>query len=235
MKVVFVGPTVPDAIDLVPADVEVRGPARHRDILNAVVADGATAIGLIDGNFEDVAPIWHKEILFALSQGVRVYGSSSMGALRAAECSAFGMIGIGEIYSRYVSGELIDDSDVAQIHGPKEMNYVSLSEPLVNVLGTLDALLLRRELDHAEYASLRTSAELMFFKDRTYPAIVANASLPNYSTRESLQVLMLTNAIDQKRRDALELLDTIAALDGGLLKAPIDWTFASTRQWRKIL
>ncbi|MDQ1194764.1 TfuA-like protein [Agrobacterium sp. SORGH_AS 787] len=234
MKLVFVGPTLPDAVNLVPADVEVRGPAKHRDIL-AAVNDGATVIGLIDGNFEDVAPIWHKEILFALSQGARVYGSSSMGALRAAECAAFGMIGIGKIYSRYASGELVDDSDVAQIHGPREMNYVSLSEPLVNVFATLDDLSLRRELDHAEYASLRTSAELMFFKERTYRAIVANANLPEHSSRERLEVLLRTNAINQKRLDGLKLLDAIAAADDKCVQVPADWTFASTMQWRKIL
>jgi hypothetical protein len=234
MKIIFVGPTLPEAVDLVPPDVEVRGPAKHTDILTAVT-DGATVIGLIDGNFEDVAPIWHKEILFSLSQGVRVYGSSSMGALRAAECAAFGMIGIGKIYSRYVSGELVDDSDVAQIHGPREMNYVSLSEPLVNVLATLDDLLLRRELDHAEYASLMTSAKRMFFKERTYRAIVANADLPNNSSRETLQMLLRKNAINQKRRDALELLDAIATADDCRVEVPTAWTFASTRQWRKIL
>ncbi|TBN14112.1 antibiotic resistance protein [Agrobacterium cavarae] len=234
MKIVFVGPTLPEAVDLVPPNVEVRGPAKHTDIL-AAVTDGATVIGLIDGNFEDVAPIWHKEILFSLSQGVRVYGSSSMGALRAAECAAFGMIGIGKIYSRYVSGELVDDSDVAQIHGPREMNYVSLSEPLVNVLATLDDLLLRRELDHADYDSLRTSAEMIFFKERTYRAIVANANLPDHLSRESLTVLLRTNAINQKRLDALELLKAIAAADDRRVQVPTDWTFASTRQWRKIL
>lgn len=234
MKVLFAGPTLPDAVDLVPTNVEIRGPAKHRDIL-AAVTDGATVIGLIDGYFEDVAPIWHKEILFALSQGVRVYGSSSMGALRAAECAAFGMIGVGKIYSLYNSGELVDDSDVAQIHGPREMNYVSLSEPLVNVLATLDDLLLRRELGHVEYAGLRTSAKRLFFKERTYRAIVANADLPNNSSRETLQILLRRNAINQKRRDALELLDAIAAADDRRVELPTEWTFTSTRQWRKIL
>lgn len=234
MKIVFVGPTLPEAVDLVPPNVEVRGPAKHTDIL-AAVTDGATVIGLIDGNFEDVAPIWHKEILFSLSQGVRVYGSSSMGALRAAECAAFGMIGIGKIYSRYESGELVDDSDVAQIHGPREMNYVSLSEPLVNVLATLEDLFLRCQLDHAEYVGLMTSAKRTFFKERTYRAIVANADLPNNSSRETLQMLLRKNAINQKRRDALELLDAIATADDRRVEVPTAWTFASTRQWRKIL
>ena len=36
--------------------------------------------------------------------GVRVYGAASMGALRAAELDAFGMVGIGKIYESYRVG-----------------------------------------------------------------------------------------------------------------------------------
>ena len=43
------------------------------------VIEGATVIGLIDGFFENVASVWHKEILFALSEGVQVFGAASMG------------------------------------------------------------------------------------------------------------------------------------------------------------
>ncbi|MBW8298500.1 MAG: hypothetical protein K0M60_02745 [Hydrogenophaga sp.] len=233
MKLVFVGPTLPDAKSRVPAGIEIRGPAMHRDILVAV-NDGANVIGLIDGYFEDVAPIWHKEILFALSNGVRVYGASSMGALRAAECAAFGMIGVGKIYAQYARGHLVDDADVAQIHGPAELDYLSLSEPLVNVLATLDHLLSRQELEDAEYESLQASAERLFFKDRTYRTIVVNANLPEHASRNRLEELLRFNAVNQKRLDALELLDTIAAAENERQPAPPDWDFASTKQWRKI-
>lgn len=234
MKLVFVGPTLPDATTLVPTGIEIRGPAMHGDVLVAV-REGATVIGLIDGCFEDVAPVWHKEFLFALSNGVRVYGASSMGALRAAECAAFGMIGVGKIYEQYASGHLVDDADVAQIHGPAELNHLALSEPLVNVLATLNHLLSRNELHEAEYAGLKASAEKLFFKDRTYRAIVTVADLPMQSSRKRLENLLRTNAVNQKRLDALELLDTIAAADNARLQAPMDWDFASTKQWRDIL
>lgn len=234
MKVMFVGPTLPDAASLVPPGIEIRGPAVHRDILVAV-NDGATVIGLIDGCFESVAPVWHKEILFALSNGVRVYGASSMGALRAAECAAFGMIGIGKIYAQYASGQRFDDADVAQIHGPPEMNYLSLSEPLVNVLATLDHLSSRHDLEDAEYTSLRESAERLFFKDRSYRTIVASADLPEHASGHHLEDLLRTNAVNQKRLDALELLDTIAAAEDTRRQAPVCWDFASTTQWRSIL
>jgi hypothetical protein len=74
--------------------IEIRPPAVQGDILDAVRA-GVCAIGLIDGHFEFAAPVWHKEILFALSIRVRVLGAANRGALRASECAAFGMVGVG--------------------------------------------------------------------------------------------------------------------------------------------
>ena len=136
MKVLFAGPSL--AKDLpqlrmrtIP-DLILAAPAACGDIAKATV-EGATAIGIVDGYFEASRAIWHKEVLFALCSGVRVAGAASMGALRAAECSSFGMIGIGEVFSRYASGDLVDDADVAQIYAPAELGYLSLSEPWVNV------------------------------------------------------------------------------------------------------
>ena len=42
-------------------------------------------IGMVDGYFEVTPTVWHKEILWAMAQGIHVYGSASIGALRAAE------------------------------------------------------------------------------------------------------------------------------------------------------
>ncbi|RUX68847.1 hypothetical protein EN904_03020 [Mesorhizobium sp. M7A.F.Ca.CA.001.07.2.1] len=66
------------------------------------VLEGRKVIGLIDGLFESGPAVWHKEILFALDAGCRLLGAASMGALRAAECWQFGMIGIGKS-SRIIS------------------------------------------------------------------------------------------------------------------------------------
>ena len=107
--VVFAGPSLYGA-QFDPGDVVIRSPAQMGDIERAF-ADGATAIGLIDGHYQQVGAIWHKEILLALSGGVAVFGAASMGALRAAECEPFGMVPVGAIARRYCSGELYDDAD----------------------------------------------------------------------------------------------------------------------------
>ena len=69
-------------------------------------AGGGEIIGLIDGVFHQESAVAHREILAAIKKGVRVVGSSSMGALRAAEMDTLGMTGIGEVYRMYKSGEL---------------------------------------------------------------------------------------------------------------------------------
>ena len=78
-----------------------------------------TIIGIIDGYFEVTPTVWHKEILWAMAQGIHVYGSASIGALRAAELCSFGMTGVGRIFVAYRDGILTDDDEVAVMHAPK--------------------------------------------------------------------------------------------------------------------
>jgi hypothetical protein len=113
-------------------DGEFNPPAATGDVLRAV-ARGAEAIAIIDGVFERVPSVWHKEILFALSQGVPVYGASSMGALRAAECHAFGMVGVGRVFEAFRDGALEDDDEVAVAHSAAEHGYRALSDAMVNI------------------------------------------------------------------------------------------------------
>src|SRR6185503_6037302 len=121
--VIFLGPSLPldEAREIL--DAVYLPPAQQCDLLTATVNEKPDVIGLIDGMFLQSLSVWHKEILFALDQGILIYGSSSMGALRAAETSSFGMVGIGEIYRMYASGELIDDDEVALAHAPADQQY----------------------------------------------------------------------------------------------------------------
>ncbi len=64
---------------------------------------GYRTLLLIDGYFHQVPSVQHKEILYALHQGLAVFGCSSMGALRAAELADFGMVGIGRVFRRTVT------------------------------------------------------------------------------------------------------------------------------------
>ena len=82
---VFLRPTLArrDAEQLI--DAVMLPPAQQGDVFRAVHVHRPAAIGLIDGAFAEARPVWHREILWAMSQGVHVFGAASMGALRAVE------------------------------------------------------------------------------------------------------------------------------------------------------
>jgi hypothetical protein len=143
--VVFLGPTLPraDALAMLPS-ARVLPPARQGDVFRAVRELRPSSIGLVDGAFLDVPAVWHREILWALEQGVRVFGAASMGALRAAELHGFGMQGVGAVFAAYRDGVLPswdgafeDDDEVAVVHAPAELGFAPLSDAMVDLRATL--------------------------------------------------------------------------------------------------
>ena len=114
---IFTGPTLSAAHAAPLLDAVYCPPATQGSIFQAAILH-PRVIGIIDGRFDSVPSIWHKEILWAMSQGIHVFGAASMGALRAAELSAFGMTGVGSIFQAYTNGELEDDDEhvVEKLH-----------------------------------------------------------------------------------------------------------------------
>ena len=133
---IFVGPTLSREAVVSVLDAQCLPPAAQGDVYRAARLR-PRAIGIIDGYFSGAPSVWHKEILWALSQGIAVFGSSSMGALRAAELHSFGMRGVGRIFEWFRDGVLEDDDEVAVVHGPAELGFAGASEPMVNVRATL--------------------------------------------------------------------------------------------------
>src|ERR1700723_3878164 len=95
--VIFAGPSVPPSLrSEQPAVLKWHPPVRQGELYRVALGRPAI-IGVVDGYFEVTPTVWHKEILWAMAQGIHVYGSASIGALRAAELHPFGMTGIGSI------------------------------------------------------------------------------------------------------------------------------------------
>jgi hypothetical protein len=222
MKIAFAGPSLHGA-QYDTGDVIVRGPAQMGDFERAM-ADGATAIGLIDGHYQQVGAVWHKEILLALSAGIAVFGAASMGALRAAECEPFGMVPVGSIARRYCAGELYDDADVALTNGPAELGFPPLTEPMVDVEATAIHLAALGLVTGAGARDITVTARKLFFADRTVEAIFER--LP-----AGLAALYKANRVSQKTHDALELIATLKALRPGTGAAARDWHFANSPFW----
>jgi hypothetical protein len=134
---VFVGPTLRQAeVEAVIPGAVCLPPPAQGDVYR-VAQRRCEAIGIIDGYFSGAPSVWHKEILWALAERIPVFGSASMGALRAAELHTFGMRGVGRIFEAFRDGEVEDDDEVAVVHGPAELGYLVLSEPMFNIRATL--------------------------------------------------------------------------------------------------
>ncbi|WP_321506415.1 TfuA-related McrA-glycine thioamidation protein [uncultured Methanoregula sp.] len=202
--IVFLGPSLDRtaAEEILPADY--RPPAKRGDLL-AAAGEGAEIIGLIDGVFHQESAVAHREILAAVKKGVHVVGSSSMGALRAAEMDTLGMVGIGEIYRMYKSGELISDDEVALVFDP--VSGMSLSEPLINIRFTLNAAEEGGIIDAGEHDALLAAARAIFYPQRTYRSIAARAGdRVSAGTRGRFLEWVETHACDQKKKDAVAAL-----------------------------
>lgn len=78
MIVIFVVPTLSGDLPEVAGAIYLP-PASQSDIYRAAQKT-PVAIGLIDGFFDRVPAVWHKEILWAMTQGIYVFGSASRGS-----------------------------------------------------------------------------------------------------------------------------------------------------------
>ncbi len=227
--VVFLGPTLShdDARDVL--DAEYRPPAAHGDVLR-VALRRPKAIGLVDGVFERVPAVWHKEILFALSEGVHVYGAASMGALRAAELDAFGMRGVGTVYRAYADGVLEDDDEVAVAHAGTEHGFRALSDAMVDVRATLAAAVGAGVIHEGTADGLVARIKSTFYAERALVAALDRAD----EEHELLRAWLPGGRVERKREDALELLRAIRRdLDDGLEPFRPTWTLQRTRYWEE--
>jgi hypothetical protein len=172
-----------------------------------------TAIAIIDGYFESVPSVWHKEILLALESGVHVFGAASMGALRAAELDSFGMKGIGRIYRWFASGRLEDDDEVAVMHGPADHGYRELSEAMVNIRDRCEAARKRAVVSKRVSQRLVEIAKAAFYPDRQWPRILADAraTVAERDVRAMTAFLKGEQTPSLKARDATALLRHVAA------------------------
>jgi len=224
MKILFAGPSIYGAdIDL--GSIELRSPAAHGDLARAVL-DGASVIGLVDGVFEAIASVWHKEILFAIQRGVTIAGAASMGALRVAECAQFGMIPIGRIAHSYLDGSLDDDAAVAILHGPDSFGYPPFTQALVDVEATISYMQYCKFINPIQAKLMMENAHRTFFKERTVDTIVLN--LPN---KDYLKQQYKKYFINQKQTDALELIRFMKQLSKQNSKQELSWKLAQPQTW----
>lgn len=233
--IIFAGPSLSRDPVKASAGLIFRPPAANGDVYRAA-REAPTAIGLVDGFFETVPSVWHKEILWAMAEGVHVFGAASMGALRAAELSRFGMIGVGAIFEAYRDGAIEDDDEVAVIHGPAELDHPPMSEPMVNVRATIARAVHESVLGEEKASTLLTLAKATFYKERTWASLLKQAGVAGIGADAlaAFKSWLGKGAVDQKRIDARAMVDAIKTLLSsrpGPFRA--DFVFEETTDWQQ--
>lgn len=212
--VIFVGPTLArtEAARLAP-DAALLPPARQGDVVRAIHEHHPSAIGLIDGAFLDVPAVWHREILWAMNQGVPVLGAASMGALRAAELHAYGMIGIGRIFAAFRDGHLDgwddpfeDDDEVAIVHAPSAAGGFPLSDAMVDLRDTLARAEAAGVIGRATRDHLARQLKALHFPQRSLARLTVLAAEAGES---ELSAWIGANHASLKAADARLLLQTL--------------------------
>jgi hypothetical protein len=207
--IIFLGPTLPDDEAVLALEAEFLPPVQLGDVWR-VAQERPCAIGIIDGLFDQVPAVWHKEILFALDQGIPIYGAASMGALRAAELAPYGMVGVGKIFEAYRTGKLEADDEVALAHADAEFDFRPASEPLVNIRATLTAAVAAHVIDEDAAAIVIDTARQLFYPNRTWTTLFRLCPAIEASDLVRLQAWLPTGRVDQKRADAILMLRRIA-------------------------
>jgi hypothetical protein len=228
--IVFIGPTLSPREAAGVLDAAYHPPAAQGDLYRAAL-QRPRAIGLIDGCCETVPAVWHNEILWAMAQGIHVFGAAGIGALRAVELAPFGMEGVGTVFDSFRDGLLDDDAEVAVLHADAHHGHVALSEALVNIRATLARAVVEGILSADAAAALLERARATFYRQRTWPGLLAGAAAAGLDVGR-LEGWLPHGRVDRKRLDALAMLRLMRTrLDAGVPPKAVTWRFQPTRAW----
>jgi hypothetical protein len=230
--VVFLGPTLPQDEARSILDATYLPPVSMGKVL-AVVPERPRAIVIIDGIFERTPAVWHKEILYALSRGIRVIGASSMGALRAAELERFGMKGVGRVFEMYRDGILEDDDEVAVAHADAEEGYRCISDAMVSIREGLAQAHAQGAVSQPTREILTAAAKARFYSDRTWADLFEPRPGVPAGELDRLRAFVRGARPDVKRSDAVAALKYVAAAD--LAPHRPNFVLEQTPMWRGLL
>ncbi len=210
--IIYLGPSLPpeEAKYILSSDkkreVVYAPPIRRGDIPKAV-SEGFGIIGIIDGVFFRESAASPREIMEVLKSDVKIYGASSMGALRASELDRYGMIGIGKIYQWYRDGTLNSDDEVALSFDSEE--FIPISEPLVNIRETIKKATNQNIISLEESEIILKSAKSLYFPERRWDKIIKNSENALEKRLLDFSVFVKNNRVDIKKEDAMLLLKRI--------------------------
>jgi hypothetical protein len=202
--VVFTGPSL-DHYSAATILAATYMPPIKRGDLKPLCVVKPKAVAIVDGEFYQTLAISPKEVLELLEAGVTVYGSSSMGALRAVELQRYGMIGVGIVFRLFRRNILNADDEVALVY--EKDSQRPLSEALVNTRFALRAACRARILAPEEACQIVTAIRSTYFPERTSELTIRlTRDVAGKETACKLRAFLGKNSFNVKSRDARLLL-----------------------------
>ena len=210
--VIFLGPSLSREKARKILDADYRLPAKKGDLLQLILKE-VDIVGLVDGYFlQDYPPTPIEVYNLVRKRNVKVFGSSSLGALRAVELCKYGMIGIGKIFRLFRDGILESDDEVA-VTFTDYTNYKS--EALIDIRYNLFLAKKYKIIDNRTERSILKVSKQTYFPYRTYEDILDKCKLkyPEINSQvESFRGYILNNKKSLKERDAVRLLKHIKSI-----------------------
>ena len=210
--VIFLGPSLSKEKARKILDADYRLPAKKGDLLQLIPKE-VDIVGLVDGYFlQDYPPTPIEVYNLVRKKNVKVFGSSSLGALRAVELGKYGMIGIGKIFRLFRDGILESDDEVA-VTFTDYTNYKS--EALIDIRYNLFLAQKYKIIDNRTGRSILKVSKQTYFPYRTYEDILDKCKLkyPEINSQvESFRSYILNNKKSLKERDAVRLLKHIKSI-----------------------
>ncbi|NUP09782.1 MAG: TfuA-related McrA-glycine thioamidation protein [Polyangiaceae bacterium] len=161
---------------------------------------------MIDGVFDQALAVSPREVLDVLRLGIKVYGGSSMGALRAAELWTLGMTGIGRVFELYREEIVTAEDEVAILFDAD--SETCLTEPLVNVRCALERAVADGLIADALASRILAAAIALPYARRTYREIARAVACDEGASIDAL--IPRLRAHDQKKADALSLIQRVS-------------------------
>ncbi|MBD2315036.1 hypothetical protein H6G20_25545 [Desertifilum sp. FACHB-1129] len=201
---VFLGPSLPKENASIILEANYYPPVQRGDIYQ-LISTGIKTIILIDGVIPPHRPVWHREILDAMHEGIEVWGASGIGAIRALELQEYGMKGCGTIFEWYRQGIIQDDDEVLVNYTLNSHNFHCLSEALVNIRMTLSNATKDHLIPLEKSEQLIQYAKQVYCLERSYKSLLQSSILSLEETC-TLNDYLTCHQIDLKQVDALQVL-----------------------------
>lgn len=242
---VFVGPSLrQEEVRAALPEASILPPIQYGDAARLCldVEQAPTCVAVIDGYFSHVPAVWHKELLFLLHSGIAVLGAASMGALRAVELEAFGMVGVGRVFESYreqrfgfFDDPFDGDDEVAVIHGPSELGFVG-TLALVDIRWRLERAVEAGVVAKAKAKEIAAAAKTLPYPERTEESFLETAAKLMTDDRDNNCAALTwleSDRMSLKREDTRGLIRRLAA--GAPEPTEVTFHFEYTENWQRLL